>query len=113
MARKPPLAVEKFGGMIPILDDRALPDQFSAVAENVALYAQILQGFNIPGPVHTMANANNQFAFRVPNDYAHTKLSDPSVWMEFAHPDTSVIHTPTVDDQFDRYYWVEPGSPPK
>ena len=112
MARKPPLAVEKFGGMIPILDDRALPDQFSAVAENVALYAQILQGFNVPNPVYTMLNPGNQFAFRIPNDYASTKLYDPSFWMEFASPDTCVIHTPTVEDQFDRYYWVEPGSPP-
>ena len=113
MARKPPLAVEKFGGMVPILDDRALPDQFAAVAENVALYAQILQGFNVPKPVYTMKNAANQFAFRIPNDYAHTQLHDPSVWMEFNNPDTCVIHTPTIDDQFDRYYWVEPGAPPQ
>jgi hypothetical protein len=113
MARKPPLAVEKFGGMIPILDDRALPDQFASNSENCALYGQVLQGFNIPNTVHTMAAPHKQYAFRVPNDYTKTQLYDPSTWMEFVHPDTSVIHTPTVEDQFDRYYWVEPGKPPQ
>jgi hypothetical protein len=112
MARKPPLAVEKFGGMIPILDDRALPDQFASLSENVALYGQVLQGFNIPKAVYTMKDPSKQYAFRIPNDYNHTKLYDPSTWMEFTSPDTCVIHTPTVDDQFDRYYWVEPGSAP-
>ena len=112
MAAKPPIAVEKFGGMVPVLDDRALPDQFSAMSQNVALYSQVLQGFSIPELIYALKKTTTKYVFRVPNDYAATGLKDPSFWMEFDSPDTSVIHSPTVDDQFDRYYWVEPGKPP-
>ena len=99
--------------MVPILDDRALPDQFASNSENVALYSQILQGFAIPRRVYTLAKPTTKFVFRIPNSYTDIELYDPSFWMEFDHPDTSVIHTPTVEDRFDRYYWVEPGKPPQ
>lgn len=39
-------------------------------------------------------------------------ITGPSVWLEFADPDTDVMRSPIVDDSFDRYYFVSPSIAP-
>ena len=40
-------------------------------------------------------------------------ITGPSVWVEFADPDTDVMRSPVVDDSFDRYYFASPTVAPK
>lgn len=40
-------------------------------------------------------------------------IAGAATWMEFADPDTNVIKSPVVDDQFNRYYFASPSQPPK
>lgn len=39
-------------------------------------------------------------------------VTGASTWIEFADPDTDVIRSPVVDDEFDRYYFASPSLPP-
>jgi hypothetical protein len=40
-------------------------------------------------------------------------ITGDSVWMEFDDPDTDVLRSPVVDDNFDRYYFASASVPPK
>lgn len=40
-------------------------------------------------------------------------ITAPSIWLEFLDPDTDVIRSPVVDDQFGRYYFASPSLPPQ
>jgi hypothetical protein len=40
-------------------------------------------------------------------------VTGASTWMQFADPDTSVIKSPIVSDNFDRYYFSSPSVPPQ
>lgn len=42
-----------------------------------------------------------------------TAITGSAVWLEFEHPDTNVIRSPVVDDQFNRYYFASPDRPPQ
>ena len=109
MAAKPPLVVERFGGMVPILDDWSLPDDAASYCQNAALYGQVLQGFNVPKLLHTMADPGAKYAYRIPTSYSDVEPDSPGTWLEFDDPDTIVFRAPVVDDQYDRYYWHVPG----
>lgn len=40
-------------------------------------------------------------------------IGSSSYWLEFADPDTNVIRSPVVNDQYQRYYFASPSQPPK
>lgn len=42
-----------------------------------------------------------------------TSITSPSVWLEFNDPDTDVIKSPVVEDEFNRFYWASPSEPPQ
>jgi hypothetical protein len=42
-----------------------------------------------------------------------TGITAPSTWLEFLDPDTDVMRSPVVDDQFGRYYFASPSLPPQ
>lgn len=42
-----------------------------------------------------------------------TDITADSTWIEFMDPDTDVVRSPVVDDQFDRYYFASSSEPPK
>ena len=39
-------------------------------------------------------------------------ITSPSVWLEFADPDTDVMRSPVVDDIYDRFYFASPSVAP-
>lgn len=41
-----------------------------------------------------------------------TDITGPSTWMEFVDPNTDVIRSPVVDDQYDRYYMASSSLAP-
>jgi len=107
--------ITNFGGMLPIADDRRLPDNRSAYAENVWLHGGVLDGFRPNTLIHTNVNPNTKCVFRIPNDLTETPLVSfaNSTWMEFENVYVDVLRTPVIDDQFERYYWAQPGEAPK
>lgn len=104
--------VREMGGMIPAVDERLLPDNAAAHTENGLLKS----GSLIPLPeyqvLQSLAPATS-FAYRLPVSYADAQFLYGSHWMEFDDPDTSVVRAPTIDDTFDRFYFVSPEIEPK
>jgi hypothetical protein len=47
------------------------------------------------------------------NPSADTSISAPSIWLEFADPDTTVVRSPVVNDAFQRIYFASPSQPPQ
>lgn len=47
------------------------------------------------------------------NPTLDTSITGLSTWMEFDDPDTDVFKSPTVNDQWQRYYFTSPSEPPK
>lgn len=106
------IKLENFGGMIPAVDDRLLPDNASAHSENTWLYSGRLAGIPQPELVRALP-ANTGKVFRIPNDYTSSDHLDDSTWLEFEDPDTDVIRALVIGDQFDRYYWTSTGVEPR
>lgn len=42
-----------------------------------------------------------------------TRITGTSVWLEFTDPDTDVLKSPIVDDQFNRFYFASPTQMPE
>lgn len=108
----PAIKVVGFGGIIPALDKRLLPDNAATLAENCLLQDGSIIPLPHPTDLHVPAGGTN-FAYRIPGSYGAPDFFYDSVWMDFADPDTSVIRGPIIDDVYDRYYFVSPSSPPK
>ena len=52
---------------------------------------------------HYQGGANTSF---------DASITGASVWLEFLDPDTDVMRSPIVDDQYERYYFASPSLPP-
>ena len=102
-----------FGGMVPVTDDRLLPDSAAALSRNCYLYSGQLVGMISPKFLRNMTNVDYGKAFRIPKNYYDAEHLEDAYWMEFVSIDTDVIRSPVVDDQYDRYYWVSPLEPPR
>src|SRR5687768_2748029 len=94
--------VPVFGGMVPAVDDRLLPENNASYSENAWLYAGTLRGLPEPKILHECVLSDVGKVYRIP-------LSDPGVaeiynshFMEFTDPNTDVIRAPVFDDTFER-----------
>lgn len=47
------------------------------------------------------------------NQTSDNSISGASTWLEFVDPDTNVMRSPVVDDQFGRFYFASPSLPPQ
>jgi hypothetical protein len=108
------IKIDTFGGMLPAVDDRLLPDKAAAHSENVWLYSGRLAGI----PQNTLLRAcsnGTKKVFRIPADYANSGTLDntDAAWLEFTDVDTDVIRSPVIDDDYDRYYWASSSAAPK
>jgi hypothetical protein len=110
------LRLQNFGGMVPAVDDRLLPEAHAALSENTWIYSGVLRGFHEPSSVFTCVEATTKKVYRIPIEYYDKDHIPDSYWMEFDVADTDIIRSPTVNDSFDRYYWAHaqdilPGVP--
>jgi len=105
--------IAAFGGMLPAVDDRLLPDNNAVHAENTWLYSGAMIGMNAPRTLRTLTNSAATKAYRIPTDYADASTVQNSTWMEFTDMDTDVIRSLVVGDTYDRYYYVSPSVVPK
>jgi hypothetical protein len=107
------IKIAAFGGMIPAVDDRLLPDTASALSQNCYLYTGQLVGIVAPKFVRDMDGPDVGKAYRIPNNYYDAEHIEDAFWMEFQHIDTDIIRSPVVGDTHDRYYWASPIEPPQ
>lgn len=106
--------LEQFGGMLPSWDDRLLPPGQSSYCRDAYLYSGALTGWRQPKLLRQLNNSAAQFVYRLPNNTTrNTVITAPdSIWLEFNDPDTTVMHSPVVQDSFQRYYTASPSQQP-
>ena len=47
------------------------------------------------------------------NPVFNNAITGSSTWLEFLDPDTNVLKTQVVNDNYQRYYWASPSEPPQ
>lgn len=100
-----------FMGTFPMDGPRVGKDNAAVFAKNCELNPGSLNGIN--GNVAAQAVASGtRCVYRIPTTPDTSDWAN-SFWMEFTDPDVNVIHTPIVNDQFDRFYWAGPATPPR
>lgn len=107
------IKLRQFGGTIPAVDVRLLPDNQAEVSDNTWLYSGSIAGIAKPTAVYTLKDPATRKAFRIPIQYYDKEHIPDSYWMEFEDPDTDVIKSPTVDDTFERFYWASSALGPR
>ncbi len=105
--------IQAFGGMLPAVDDRLLPDTNAVYSENTWLYNGTLEPMKEQVLVHALASPTTTTVFRIPLSTYDKNAIDDSYWMEFENIDTDVIRSPVVNDQFERYYWASSSHVPR
>jgi hypothetical protein len=104
-----------FAGMLPAWDEKLLPEGQAANSQNVYLYSGALTGWRKPKLLRDLSGVvTTHYAYRIPNkDTNDTRITAPdSHWMEFTDPDTTVMHSPVVQDEWHRFYFANPHSGP-
>lgn len=99
--------LSKFGGMIPALDSILLPPNQASNAENTWVYTGAVEPIKTPTLLYTPVNPLARKVYRIPKGtfYDKAHLND-SAWLEFLSPDVDIIHSPTAQDSFERFYWA-------
>jgi hypothetical protein len=107
--------IDKFGGCLPAWDERLLPDGQAAESVNSYLFSGALIGWRQPKLLHYLRDSAAKYAYRIVNrNTNNTDINaDDSFWMEFASPDTTVLHSPVVQDEWNRFYYVSPPDLPR
>lgn len=104
-------AIRPFGGMLPIMDERLLPDSNGQEAVNTWLYAGSLLGMRTPQRIVTVA-PTTRAVFRVPKGSSAIAFVEESWWLEFEWPNTTVVRSPVQDVDDPRFYWADGIHPP-
>jgi hypothetical protein len=100
------LKLQNFGGQIPAVDNRLLPQDSAALAQNAWVYTGALEGMRQHKLIYTPTNPDAKKIYRIPKQYYDKDHIQDSYWLEFLERDTDVIHSPAVDDSYERYYWA-------
>jgi len=107
--------IDKFGGMLPAWDTRLLPEGQADYSENAYLFSGALIGWRQPKLLIPLRDPAAKYVYRVPNrDSSDNSITaTDSHWMEFPDPDTTVMHSPVVQDEWQRYYWASASDLPR
>jgi hypothetical protein len=109
------IKLSAFGGMLPSWNDLLLPDGQSSFCRDAYLFSGALTGWRQPKLLRQLNNSAAQYVYRIPNKITNNTaiLATDSKWLEFNDPDTTVMRSPVVQDQYDRHYAASPSQPPK
>ena len=104
-----------FGGMLPAWDPRLLPDGQADYARDCYLMSGALIGWRQPKLLRQLDNSAAQYVYRIPNKTTNNTAitATDSKWLEMVDPDTNVMRSPVVQDQYDRHYAASPSQPPQ
>lgn len=104
------LKFDKFGGQIPAIDERLLPEENAAYSQDAFLQAGRLEPLAADIEIHELVNPDARFAFRIPISSPSIDNMSDSYWLEFTDPETSVVRSPVANA--DRFYWANKQFPP-
>ena len=107
------IAFKAFGGMVPAVDDRLLPDQNAALAQNSWVYDGKLSGMRTPKLVYTLANPAARMVHRIPKRVGDILNIADSYWVEFTNMATKIVHSGVNSDVDPLYYWANGTAPPR
>jgi hypothetical protein len=93
------LRVTNFGGIIPRLSDRALPDNNAQYALNAKLFSGDLRAWWQPAHLHTLATP------ATPVDFYFFKYLGDEHFVGFSGK-TDVVRAPLINDAYSRLYWT-------
>ena len=97
-----------FGGMVPAVDDRLLPNVNGALSQDTWLYSGTAVGLPQPKLLYTLVDPTVGKIYRLPIDYTDALHLANSKWMEFISADTDVVRSQVINDTYDRFYWCSP-----
>src|SRR5262249_5243665 len=104
----PPIALTTFGGEVPAVDNRLLPDNAAAEAVNVWLFSGRIEPVHSLVPLHTMTNSAARSWFRKPKGPPGIDYMADSDWLEFENENVRVVRSPTPGQDDDgRFYWAD------
>jgi hypothetical protein len=104
----PPIAITTFGGEVPVMDDRLLPDNNATQAINSWLFQGRIEPLHTLTPLHTMANSASRSWFRMPKGAPSIDYMVDSYWLEFPNENVRVVRSPTPGQDDDgRFYWAD------
>lgn len=106
------MRMENFGGMVPLLSRRLLPENMAAYAANAYFRGGEVRGLREPSVLKVFPPGPPHYekAYRVPDPVAPTV----PVWVPFTSRNADFFPNPLVNDTFNRYLWVDnngPGAP--
>src|SRR5580765_2685276 len=100
--------MQNFGGEIPAVDNRLMPENQAALAENTWLLTGRLEPLHALVMLHTMVDPNARSFFRLPIGSSAVDNMVDSYWLEFVNQNVRVIRSPvTGQDDNGRYYWAD------
>lgn len=101
----PFIKLQTFGGRVPKVSDKLLPDNLATVATNCKLYSGELRPWRLPKDIATLTGT--------PVTAYKLTYSGSSYWLDF-DTDVDVQRAPLVNDTYERYYWTgETGKAPQ
>lgn len=107
------IKIENFGGEIPAIDDRLLPDNAAADAVNSWLFSGRIEPMRAHVELYTPVNPATRSWFRLPKGDPGIDYMSSSYWLEFENQDVRVIESPVAgQSNGGRYYWAD-GIAPK
>jgi hypothetical protein len=107
------IKLENFGGEIPAVDDRLLPDQMAAEAFNTWLFSGRVEPMHALVPLYVPKDPACRSWFRLPKGNSGIDYMSESWWLEFENQNVRVIRSPVAGQDDDgRYYWAD-GLAPK
>jgi len=107
------ITLKAFGGMVPAVDDRLLPDQNAVVARNSWVYDGKLEGMRVPRLVYSLLNAASRKVFRLPRRTEGTLDLSDSYWVEFSQLNTSIVPGAVNNAGDHLYYWANGVAAPR
>lgn len=100
--------MEGFGGEIPAIDNRLVPDNQGAMSINTWLVSGRLEPLHALVPLYTVKNQATRGFFRLPIGPPGIDNMVDSYWLEFDNQNVRVIRSPvTGQDDDGRYYWAD------
>ncbi len=97
------IRISLFGGIIPRLADRGLPDNAAQYAMNAKLTSGELRAWNKLKPLATLPISN-------PKTVYHYRYNGLERYLAFSEP-TNVVKAPLVNEQLGRMYWTNSLGP--
>jgi hypothetical protein len=103
--------LENFGGIRPRMSRRLLPNNAATTAENTKLLEGELRGYHQPVILKDLSSLGFTVgrAYRIPASVT----GSVDAWLAFESPNTDIIRSPVLGDEFNRYYWASDNGVPQ